>query len=121
LTFYLKEVVKVNKKNKEMDAIIFRENDARLTEEEVGNPGCGFNTPTQCFALDDTDPESPKCLMISNEAAATEAGINLEWRKNIDKNDGRAWCPKRKLSNSKMPHVIWIYRILHGEKNNSSA
>ncbi len=107
-------------KNEKMDAIIFEKNDARLTEEEIGNPGCGFNTPTQCFALD-VEPEGKKCLMISDKASATEAGINLDWRKNIDPKDNRPWCPKQILTNSKMPYLIWIYRILQGEKINYST
>lgn len=83
-----------------------------LSEDEFGNPGCGFKTTTQCFALDDTGPGGPKCLMILNKDAATKAGINLEWRKNIDKNDGRPWCPRRELSNSKMPYLVWFFMVL---------
>jgi hypothetical protein len=110
----------MNKKNKEMNAIIYEKNDARLTEEEIGSPGCGVNTPTQCFALN-VNPESKICLMISDKESATEAGINLDWRKNIDPKDGRPWCPKQILTKSKMPHVIWIYRIIQGEKTNYST
>ena len=43
-----------------------------------------------------------QCALISNPAVAQTAGIRLGWRVNVDTADGKAWCPKGVLDNSKL-------------------
>ncbi len=79
--------------------------DASLTMEEAGHPGCGMGTPNACFALT-MDPGGMQCARISNPTVAQRAGIELDWRVNVDPEDGLAWCPKGVLNNSKKPEVV---------------
>lgn len=65
--------------------------------------GCGAGTPEACFSLT-VGPESQgefQCALIVAPAIAQMAGIQLGWRVNVDKADGKAWCPLAVLNNSK--------------------
>lgn len=73
---------------------------AGLTQEEAGNQGCGMGTENACFALT-MGPDGLSCALISNPQVAQMAGIRLGWRVNVDSADGKAWCPKGVLDNSK--------------------
>lgn len=75
---------------------------AILTQQQAGNPGCGMGTENACFALT-MGPGGVQCALISNEAVAQMAGIRLGWRVNVDPTDGKVWCPKGVLNNSKLP------------------
>ena len=89
--------------------MIITDSDPWLTEEQVGNPGCGTGTTSVCFALnsipDDSGGHLWQCLMIADPKTAQQQGIRLEWQKNIDPVDNRPWCPKSVLENSKK---LWI-------------
>ncbi len=73
-----------------------------LTDKEIWHPGCGAGTKGACFALS-RGPDGWECLMLSNPEMAAMVGIRLGWRVNVDPEDGKAWCPKEALSNSKKP------------------
>lgn len=76
--------------------------DAKLTFEEAGDPGCGMGTEKACFALVLAVDEL-QCSKISSPGVAQAVGIKLGWRVNTDPADGKAWCPKGVLDNSKKP------------------
>lgn len=71
-----------------------------LSEEEMGVKGCGRGTENACFALT-MGPGGFQCGLLSNPELASFAGIRLGWRVNVDASDGKAWCPKGVLGNSK--------------------
>lgn len=78
---------------------------ARLTLDELKK--CGIQTQKQCFALSIV-PEGPKCLGVEAQQGGRKEWLifleksgNLKSRRNIDPNDGKAWCPKGILINSK--------------------
>ena len=75
---------------------------ALLTQEEAGHPGCGVGTKNACFAVV-VSPDGMECSMISRQAIAQTMGLRTGWRVNIDASDGKAWCPKGVLDNSKKP------------------
>lgn len=75
---------------------------ATLTQQEMGNPGCGSGTPNACFALT-MGPGGMQCAQISQPSIAVVAGLQLGWRVNEDPDDGFAWCPKGVLNHSKKP------------------
>ncbi len=74
---------------------------AILTQQQAGNQGCGMGTENACFALT-MGPGGLQCALISNPDVAQMAGIRLGWRVNVDTADGKAWCPKGVLNNSKL-------------------
>lgn len=75
--------------------------DGKLTQEQVHNPkGCGAGTPNACFALT-MGPGGMQCALLTNPGLAQMAGIQLDWRVNVDESDNKAWCPLGVLNNSK--------------------
>ena len=76
--------------------------DASLTMEEAGDQGCGMGTENACYALTMTN-KGLECLTIGYPPLALRAGLELSWRVNVDPEDGKVWCPKGILANSKNP------------------
>lgn len=73
-----------------------------LGPKEIGPGGCGVGTRNACFALV-AESAGMQCSMISAENMALTLGKRLGWRVNRDPKDGKAWCPKGVLANSKRP------------------
>lgn len=72
-----------------------------LTEEEAGDPGCGAGTSSACYALK-SRPIGWECTKISDPDLAQIRGRIHFWKVNTDPADGKAWCPKGVLKNSKL-------------------
>ncbi len=70
------------------------------TEQVFSCRGCGIGTRNACFAIARA-PEGFVCLMINNPDLASQVGIALGWRVNVDETDNKAWCPLGVLKNSK--------------------
>lgn len=78
---------------------------AELTAADLKK--CGLGTPNACFALS-VGPDRIECLEIRAQQGGiittilcNLVGIHSGWRVNIDPTDGKTWCPKGVLSNSK--------------------
>jgi hypothetical protein len=75
-----------------------------LSQEEAMSPqGCGAGTENACFALTLNGDGDFECMLMSDQDMANMAGIRLGWRLNTDSSDGKVWCPKGVLEDSKKP------------------
>jgi hypothetical protein len=78
-----------------------KEESPLLSAEEVfSSQGCGVGTANACFALV-AGINGFECMVMSNPDLATAMGIRSGWRVNIDESDGKVWCPKGVLPDSK--------------------
>lgn len=92
------------RRNKEME--FDKQLSAKLTNANLKK--CGIGTKNACFALS-LGLKRMGCLMVKTQQGDNQAqqlmniaGMRLGWRVNVDPADGKAWCPKGVLNNSKL-------------------
>jgi hypothetical protein len=83
------------------EIVMSKEDSPFLSQQEVTSPqGCGAGTGKACFALG-VGANGFECMLVSSPDTAEVMGLRMGWRVNVDESDGKVWCPKGVLAESK--------------------